>query len=123
MRAFPAGIYVIINKHRRIHLLLQILHRVQSRFGLERSPGDSTLIHSIVTQTLSVKTKANYGAKSLHFYFHRFSYPDNLIPEYRNSFWVFILIDYGGRQPCLNVFFIKQSWPTDVVKWGKMEQN
>ena len=44
---------------------------------------------------------------------------DNLSQEYRNRVFVFILIDYGGRQLCRYVFFKKENWSTDRVQLYK----
>ena len=44
---------------------------------------------------------------------------DNLIQEYRNWVWLFILIDYDCGELCLDVFFKKENWPTDGVQLHK----
>ena len=41
------------------------------------------------------------------------SVKDSLIQDYRN--WVWIFVDYGGRQLCLDVLFKKKKWPSDEV--------
>ena len=43
----------------------------------------------------------------------------NLIQEYRNWIWVFILLDYDGGERCLHVFFKKENWPSDGVQLHK----
>ena len=41
---------------------------------------------------------------------------DNLNKEYRNWVRLFILIDYGVKKLCYDVFFKKENWPTDGVQ-------
>ena len=41
------------------------------------------------------------------------------LSQYKNWIRIFLLIDYGGREVCCNVFFTKENWPTDGAELFK----